>query len=772
MGQNDKLSKNTGNLGKMDIFKYRNLALGCVGFILSLLASYYFPATLCVAVFCCSLFAILAFVLIYFITKNKKVLKILIRYLAMLLLILVAMIIGIFVFNADKEIYTYCDGEEHKIQGEIKNEKMKQSYLGIYIANITRIDEKECSFEVIFYCPDGKMIKGNTFEAGAYIQELENSEIGFDEKSAYLDDGILASAVCEKYTCTNEIIEDVSNKTIFESINEFLDKRFEKHLNEETSSLLGALFLGNREDLDASTNKEFTRLGISHILSLSGMHLTIIAFIFSLLIGLLSLHRVANNLLIILSIIIFTAITGFSESCVRAAIMLIVFYTIDIFGVESDNISTLLLSVTLICVVKPYLLFSVSLQLSFLCMLACFVSSKFIYKSKKLKGIRNKILRYIVFSLVASLFILAFTMPIIFFKFGSFSLLSPLSNVMLVPLFSALIYACPIYLALCDFGFIGAFVAWVCERITAFGLSIIEFASSWRHIMVPTRTIPQLIGMIIVIASLVLLLFLSRKRIKIVMTALIVGILVFALGSASLIIHRVNNFYVGAYSHKENDIVYLENENKLTMIDITKTATSSIIKAKGLQGYVGYCEIENYIITDYSFNTPYYLYRLCQGAMVRRIYLPIPVSENDKITCDEIKMLFSELDTELIYFESNINLDGIQIDFSKNQDIARSDRKSVSFTFVKNGCKFTYLGASSYEILDYFTEKEAYTSDIVVFGSYGPKYKTTYYYEMPYLDKTVFLGNSKEYIDKDLLNKIEDTVCEAGETGIKFKLEN
>ncbi len=756
----------------MSIFKFRNLALGCAVFILSLLASYYFSATLCVAVFCCSLFAILLFVLIYFVTKNEKVIKILIRYLAMLLLICVAMLIGIFVFNSDKEIYTYCDGEMHEIQGEIKDEKIKESYLGIYIANVTSIDKNECSFDVIFYCPNGKMIKGNTFVANAYFQELENNEIGFDEKSAYLDDGILVSALCEEYTCTNEIVEDVSNKTIFESINEFLDKRFEKHLNEETSALLSALFLGNKNDLDASINKEFTRLGISHVLSLSGMHLTIIAFIFSLLIGLLNLHRVANNLLIILSIIIFTAITGFSESCVRAAVMLIVFYTINIFGKESDSISTLFISVTLICLVKPYLLFSVSLQLSFLCLFACFTSSKFIYKSSRLRGIRNKILRYIVYSLVASLFILAFTMPIIFFKFGSFSLLSPLSNLMLVPLFSALIYACPIYLVLCDFGFIGAFVAWLCEKITAIGLSIIEFVSSWRHIMMPTRTIVQLVGMIIVIASLVLLLFLSRRGIKIVMATLVIGVLVFAIGSMALIIHRANNFYVGAYSHKGNDIVYLENDNKLTMIDITKTSTSSIIKSNGLQAYVGYCEIENYVITNYSLNTPYSLYMLCQSTMVRRIYLPTPVSEKDKVIYGEIMALFNEVDTELVDFDVCLNIDGIQINFSKNQDIARSERKSVSFTFVKNGCKFTYLGASSYEILDYFTEKEAYTSDIVVFGSYGPKYKTTYYYEMPYLDKTVFLGNSIEYIDKALLNEIKDTVCTLGEAGIKFKLEN
>ena len=55
----------------------------------------------------------------------------------------------------------------------------------------------------------------------------------------------------------------------------------------------------------------------------------------------------------------------------------------------------------------------------------------------------------------------------------------------------------------------------------------------------------------------------------------------------------------------------------------------------------------------------------------------------------------------------------------------------------------------------YETARKAYESDILVFGSYGPNFKTEFSYKMANMEHCIFMGGSENYAKDDFLDKIE-----------------
>ncbi len=87
------------------------------------------------------------------------------------------------------------------------------------------------------------------------------------------------------------------------------------------SSFLGGVLLGLRSGLSDEIKNEFRAAGVSHVLAVSGLHVTIITLFFIGIFKLLRLPRTSSFIVIICALILFTLITGARPSAVRAAIM-------------------------------------------------------------------------------------------------------------------------------------------------------------------------------------------------------------------------------------------------------------------------------------------------------------------------------------------------------------------------------------------------------------------------------------------------------------------
>ena len=735
----------------INLFRYRNLALGCLLFLITLYACFSMEKAPMYIIGIACVLILAALWTVYAIKRNARLLNILTRHTLSLILICAAVILGLLIFCEDKEQLKYCDGMLHTVEGEVDEVVFSEEYFAGYILSINKIDGEECDYKVMLTDGSASLSKNDLFKATVSFEILSNREFGFNTADYYLSDGIIMGGTIVEFINITEGDTDIFD--FLQGINNFLDKILKKNLNEQTHKIASALFLGNRKLLPDNISRDFTRLGIVHILSLSGMHVSIIVTMLAFALSKSHLPKILQIVIILFSITLFIGISGCSEPAIRAGLMQFVFYFLFIFWDTADTITSLFTSVTLICIFSPYLIFSLSLMLSFLAMLGCICSARILYKSRKLHKIKSKFLRFCIFTAVTTVGVTFFSLPVVEYYFGYVSLFSILSNIVIIPVLNIIIYLVPFILLLSPISFIVDVLSYFCEIICSFALKLCENLASTSDILLYANGDIQKIGVFIIFASCITAIVLSRKRLKLSFIALAVGVLIFVFGVGALHIARSNNIYFTSYSFEGNDVICIENNHALTMIDISDSSLNCLF-ANDMSKYLGYGEIDNYVVMAYSHKLSRYLDKITDTAIIKRIYLSSPQTEKEEEYFNEAVTLLECKDIEYTVFDNELLFDGISLNVCPDMYISRSTKRSVVFNLKINDFNYTYMGASSFELASTLTDKYAYNADVLVFGDYGPKHKTPFKYSTKNLECAVFMGESRMLADNEFLSSL------------------
>lgn len=141
-------------------------------------------------------------------------------------------------------------------------------------------------------------------------------------------------------------------------------KKVYGELDEKTASVLNAMLLGDTKNLDKETKELYQAAGISHVISISGMHITLLGMaIFSLVFRFLG--RTWATVAAVSFIIFYGILTGFSVSTNRAVVMMIVLLGAKLVGRTYDLLSAVALSALLILVQEPMQIYHTGFLLSY-----------------------------------------------------------------------------------------------------------------------------------------------------------------------------------------------------------------------------------------------------------------------------------------------------------------------------------------------------------------------------------------------------------------------
>lgn len=753
----------------MNIFKYRNLALGCGVFLVSLFVSY-FLSTITKSIIIALSVIILAVLTVLLFAKGMRFIRdMLFKAALSLCFVCFAMIISINTFDRDLESLSFCNDELYSVEGVVSEVESENAFSGKYIFEIDKINGEKASLWVILDTSDDKLDCGHRIEAIGVFTQTQGSLLGFNEKEAYISRSILLRLECTEYTFIEE--QGLGIRGILMDINSFLDAQLFKLNDEGAYSLTSALFLGNRDKLSPTLARNYSRLGLSHILALSGMHLSVVITIFSFIFDALLIRKFPKFILLLLFSTLFIGITGFSESAIRAGLMVFIVLLLSLLGEFLDNISALFLSVTIICSVSPYSIFSLSLILSFLSMLGCLCSYRFMRKTKVLKKIKGGFARFFALCAISSGFATVFTLPVICLSFGSVALLAPVSNFALSPAFTLLIYLCPAYICLADVPFLN----WALTKIIVFISDFLGYAGqtfgTLPGITLPLVSVLQRIFIFALFTAFVYLICSSPKMLKPSLVASLVCAALLSVSSLYIVIDRSQNLYVSAYNSKDNDIVLIENGCSLSVVDMTKTFKSSYTLALNSATYLGYDIIDSYVLTELSEYSSIFFENLTGSVIIKRLIVPEPTSKEEREALEKIQAICKQEQIVIEKFKPRITLSGIELEFAQTSGYNRSDVNSTVFSVRGNSSVFTYVGSGAYELCDEFVDSAVYDSDFVVFGSRGPVNHIPYKYDAPYLDACVFLGKSNLLIYSDFLFEISDKIIKFEGIPVRFLLE-
>lgn len=208
--------------------------------------------------------------------------------------------------------------------------------------------------------------------------------------------------------------------------------------------LLGMLF-GDKAQLDPDITNDFRATGIAHLLAVSGLHTgTWCAYIIVFL-RLIKVKEKIRSIFCLLFLVLLCIVSAFTPSVMRASIMMAVVLFAPFFKEEQDALNSLGFAVSVLTLQNPYIITSVGFLLSVFSTLGVLLSGRLSeYTAKIEEKLKNKIavkiFKYLSSGIIISVFSGIFTLPIFAYFFGSFSILSPVTNILCMkPAFWALL---------------------------------------------------------------------------------------------------------------------------------------------------------------------------------------------------------------------------------------------------------------------------------------------------------------------------------------------
>lgn len=209
---------------------------------------------------------------------------------------------------------------------------------------------------------------------------------------------------------------------------------------DDAYGVIAAMTLGDKTHLDHQIKETYSRVGASHVLALSGLHLTIIYGIVSLLIG-WGRRRMLSQVVTILALWAYAILVGLSPSVTRSAYMLSIIALMSVGHRERMSLNTLTFTAVLMLAVNPYSLYDIGFQLSFMALLAIFTFHPLVNTLIPLDvQQRHRFLRYLWSMTTLSFAAQIGTAPLVAYYFGRFSVYFLLTNFFVIPLASVVLY--------------------------------------------------------------------------------------------------------------------------------------------------------------------------------------------------------------------------------------------------------------------------------------------------------------------------------------------
>ena len=346
--------------------------------------------------------------------------------------IFVCLIVGVF-FGAGISSVSFCinnnrefENGNYQCSGLVSEIVEDGSGCSILVKDVT-INEKACN---------------TNFKLAIYFTQLEvGDRIVFDAhlyQSSIVQDGAINT-----YILKNNIkyygYVDESTLTIQSGEAKFTDKLKDdiktillENMSAQNAGISYATICGDKTLIDDKYYQIFQMAGLAHILAVSGLH---VGFLVGLLLFVLRLFKLKNKhkfFIVALALFGYCFLCGFSPSIVRASIMSLCLLLGMILGERNDVLSNISLSGIIILSLQPLYLYDVGFLLSFGSVFGILLLSKSI--SKALSKI--KLPKFLCDLIAVTLSATLGTIPAVFSYFGEISIMTIVSNLLVLPLFS------------------------------------------------------------------------------------------------------------------------------------------------------------------------------------------------------------------------------------------------------------------------------------------------------------------------------------------------
>jgi competence protein ComEC len=430
-------------------------------------------------------------------------------------------------------------------------------------------------------------------------------------------------------------------------------------------AVTAALLLGYVDEIDKELIKDYSATGAMHILSVSGMHVGIIFLVLEKILGFLRKGKygiLLKTSLIILMIWFYAMLTGLSPAVLRASVMISLVAVGKAMKRQPDILNILSASFIILLIHDPTLLVNVGFQLSYLAVAGIVLLYKPVYDLFITSyHLLDKIWSIVAVSIAAQII----TFPLSLFYFHQFPNYFILTNILVVPLSSLIIYTGIVLLIFGSVPVVSICLAKILIALVWFLNNCIHFIEGMPFAV--SKGVYLSIEQIIVIYFLVLLFFLflfyKKKMFLFLFFIFSIGLTgsflcqkIHQLKSRRIIVYGANNlpafdFINGQtsillYDHKAHDNIYFEENHQAV------TSAIGIKRSIGIMLTSGNSNSHCFSFHDWLYKKgnfiQFYDKRLCflnrklPGTLIRKIHMDyVVITGNPQVTIKQIKKIFT-----------------------------------------------------------------------------------------------------------------------------------
>lgn len=682
------------------------------------------------------------------------------------------------------KLLSYSDSDA-QITATVIKCRQHRDFSTSYDIKITSADDKSVSFNAVLHVAGELDAEpGEILKAQVAFSRPAVSENGFPLRRYYISKGIYLIAEADP-----DGIEFIGSTdsigTIFSSLSDRLLAKLKLALGNSAGGFASGILLGRRDDVPDGMKCDFRYLGISHILAVSGMHISVIVGAFVMLLRFFRLKRGAVFILGSAFTVFMMFLVGLPASAVRSGIMLIICLAASATGRVETPMISLVTAGTIIVALSPDSLADAGFQLSFSATLGILTLGKYLVGTI-MQGIgkrkivtatgekRNNFLRPLasLLSLLAiSVSAMIFTLPFSWFYFGEISIISPLSNLVFIPLAEAFLFLASGVLIFTG-GIFGTFfrgsAGATAHLITVLAEKLARISPEPVYLGQDYATASLIIAVISVTAVCAMRKKFGRSALLAVFATWI-GI--FSLCRVYETVVTQDTISFAAINRGKNDYLLLNIGSKTLVVDFSDGRTTGLSNAASVTAELfGDVSADAVLLTHLHRYHAVSMARLSERTRLDYIIIPEPFDDTTRGIAEAIKIAANERNVTVITYpsggNSSIDFFDCRINLSEQIFIKRSVQPTMYMTVDTQGGVFGYFSASVFSSSLSDAAKAAIAEcDTAWLGIHGPVIKES-------LEGITVRGNI--FVSSETVNTAYKTVYETADNGrtFTFKINN
>lgn len=715
----------------MNLFGRRPLCVFCFLFFITALLVYGSESKMKLAVG--GIIAFLALLCFLFSLLIKKIRSHLLIVLMCLLGIILSLANSYFRVDYKQRTAEQYVGEQSVAMTVIAQESKGKTSVE-YLVDVSQIGENSVSYRCLLICPFiTDFVPGDRIYANVELMTMSqtvNGLSGYDRTTA--KDLHLVAVLHDENDALIRRAGDASLLTLLfrpsgirvvtqrvkTQFSAYIDKIFDL----QTSALVKSFFISDTSSVSALTFRDFRRCGVSHLMSVSGLHFSILLGMVDWLLRLFKLPKSARCVVSSVLAILFLALTGFALSACRSAFMVIMVYLNFLLMEDHDSPTALFVSMTVIVLISPHAISDLGLWMSFLATLGLvtvfpWIDSHIPYPLKcgkfvkKILLLGRSALQGIAITVIANLFLI----PIYWMFFKEVSVITIVVNLLISPFAFWLLPMIVFALLFANIPFFGSVFVWIvrllCQGILWIvqAFSNLKFATfslntSFANAIIPIFTLCMLMA---------LLLPLKKKKWLVLVPA---GFLVICFASFYIWLHLVGVPSLTYVQQNRSDSFIIQEKGETVVCSISDANRIEVYLLLSELRELSVVHIDTLVLGHYEQAHCDMLTAINNYILIDRLALSSPKNAEDVSCAKEIAVLTETYGIDLVFFEPETDC---TLTRSVSMKMLRTHDKQdgIGFLFCGEEKQAAYITPTSASLMKKMTEN----SHFVFFGIYGNK---------------------------------------------------